>query len=284
MCETLIIDSYNKLENVMKNRIRVSSLLVLFSLFLVFGRAEAKDSTSEPLPAPVARLHTDDARKNLDLGSGGLRDGDQVAGKVRELGGASVSRVVNRPGDGAPRWVRFAGQGEVEIELPKAVLREQDDGITVYACRFRPALGSSKDDRTELEMGGALLCYSYMDDRPANRIAGLMVYDAESSQAGESEEDGWIHTGVYFPVRANGQVQMHAELAARLDSRSKTWDLYVNGRLKVSGLGYKPDLERFVVKSSGSGESSIGRLWIGDENPLFEDEDRDGLPDDGLGG
>jgi len=47
----------------------------------------------------------------------------------------------------------------------------------------------------------------------------------------------------------------------------------------LTGLPYEPSEEGFRIRSAGSGLTSVGELSIGDGNPLFEDDNVDGIPD-----
>ena len=65
---------------------------------------EKESVAEEPFSAKiVSKIPSDDARSKISKSQGGLRDGDKVSGKVRELGEASLVSAVNRSSDGAPR-------------------------------------------------------------------------------------------------------------------------------------------------------------------------------------
>lgn len=70
-------------------------------------------------------------------------------------------------------------------------------------------------------------------------------------------------------------------LTIRLDPVTDTWDLYSGSRLLADGLpliAAKKEQRQFVVKAGNEG-AWISGLVMADENPLYEDENANGIDD-----
>lgn len=97
---------------------------------------------------------------------------------------------------------------------------------------------------------------------------GTWVPSGESSNLqGDTSED-WIR------------------LTYRLDYATKTWDLFVDGEMVLTDLGFLdqtvPALGAFSLRADSERATQFDYFYAGDENPLYIDSSNDGLPDDWL--
>lgn len=234
-------------------------------------------------------------------------------GWTETRGETAIKRSTLRDTDGAPFNLVLEGAGEAEIDQPKGN-RNGQDAVTFYQFRFNPSFaakvleeehadesrGAGKgraagalarsggkslgfaegDDFPTVDVGGARLGWRLSADSDHGRNAELIAYVGLGQASGMVGEDGWMTTGVHFEVRDDGRVTGHAPIVVRADSAKGVWDLYLYNDLFLVDLPYRKRFENLVVKTASDGETSIQNLRITDHNPLFEDEDLDGIPDD----
>ena len=229
-----------------------------------------KDKLVAETPILVSKLDAEDVRERLTRGEGGVPLGEIALGKVAERGRAKVKTVVNRPEDQAPYAVRFDGDGEVEIELPKDRLENQD-AVTFYAFRYRPAIGGAP---SYVDLGGAILGYRRMPEH--SHLAEVVALKGVLSK--KTADSDWIRTGITCPIR-DGRVRVHGVFTARTDAAAGVWDLYYYEKPVLTGIPYSAKAEKFQVRSAGAGRTTIGTISISDGNPLFRDDNVDGIPD-----
>jgi hypothetical protein len=72
-------------------------------------------------------------------------------------------------------------------------------------------------------------------------------------------------------------------LTTRLDYSAKSWDVYLNGKLLAHGLRFRFSQAAFFSGLSFRGHAVsatyLDGIYVGPENPIFSDADRDGLDD-----
>jgi len=162
-----------------------------------------------------------EARLTLAPENGGLLPGEALAGRVEQRGEAHLQRVVARPSDGAPHAAMLSGRGEVEIELPEAQGRGKGAAAPLYhALRIRPSIGPELETVTVLELGGARLGFSHAYGEARGGAVGQLLLWREGPQGGD-----WESTGIHFLIDEEGKAGSHLALGARVDERSKRWDL-----------------------------------------------------------
>ena len=93
----------------------------------------------------------------------------------------------------------------------------------------------------------------------------------------------WQGTGHRVAVGAEGQSQSWMRVTLRADFGRRRWDLFVDGRLLMADLAFGESqaatFDAVTFLGAASGESAFDDLFVGFENPLFADNDRDGLED-----
>jgi len=176
--------------------------------------------------------------------------------------------------DGESIWAfKARGAGIVKVDPKKERKRANEDGVWFYAARLRPAFDESGDGRVRADFGGAIVGYQYKQDIG---MAELLVL-----RDGKNAEE-WIGTGVYYPVGQDGAMRVHSEVVIMIDSGAREWRLFSGSRIVGQNIPWVAGKEGFSIEVQGDAETSVSNLWYGDENPLFVDEDRNGVPDDGF--
>jgi hypothetical protein len=92
----------------------------------------------------------------------------------------------------------------------------------------------------------------------------------------------WTALNVFFELDKAGNAKEWMRLTFRQDFAQKVWDLYVGGSLAKFDIGYrKPVSASFGLNLRGSAiaDSYFDYLYSGGENPLFADQDKDGMDD-----
>lgn len=91
----------------------------------------------------------------------------------------------------------------------------------------------------------------------------------------------WQGTGHRVALGAEGQSWMRVTL--RADFARRRWDLFADGRLIAADLAFGDSqagaFDAVTLLGGASGASAFDDLYVGFENPLFADADRDGLDD-----
>ncbi|MGH7957533.1 MAG: hypothetical protein ACREH8_11050, partial [Opitutaceae bacterium] len=149
----------------------------------------------------------------------------------------------------------------------------------------RPLRGSNKDvtfvsfqllasQTTILEIAGARLGLT------AGPIPGSLQLMFDDSAAGTLQ---WRSLNLHLSTATYGGKNLASLpiLTLRLDPAADTWDLYSSGRLLAHHLpliGAKKDQRQFVLKAGVDGAWLSG-LVMTDENPLYEDDNANGIDD-----
>lgn len=95
----------------------------------------------------------------------------------------------------------------------------------------------------------------------------------------------WIRLGADVRLDDWGRPIDWLRITLREDFARQRWDLYANGRLVGFDLRFAASLPpsaigTFEYSGAREAESRFDDFYVGAENPLFDDADRDGLPDD----
>lgn len=94
---------------------------------------------------------------------------------------------------------------------------------------------------------------------------------------------GWRPTGVAAAVGADGRMAEWVRITLREDYAAQRWDLYIDGRMAVADLGFAAAATGLARVTLAGEAAAVGNafdeFYVGFENPLFADADRDGLDD-----
>ena len=195
------------------------------------------------------------------------------------------------------------GQRGWSVEEGSAVITDGEGREGSRALRLEPSdpVGSVGLTVATGERGNILYSDLYLRPGATNPEAGAVV-GAEGSFTGffRIEAGGelyifngngqgggdWLATGAKFATQEDGSVQDWIRLSFRQDFDQKVWDLFINGKIFRTNLGFWKDAEvapqeaRFTL----TGHTAVP-LWVDDvkidsDSVAFADADRDGLPDD----
>lgn len=93
----------------------------------------------------------------------------------------------------------------------------------------------------------------------------------------------WRSTGKAVTIDATGRTTEWIRLTTREDYATKTWDLYLNGKMVVADTTFADtsaaSLTDFSVNGHATVASAFDEFYAGAENPLFADTNHDGLDD-----
>ena len=204
--------------------------------------------------------------KPIEVAASGSSD-RILPGAVTTTGNAVVDAKVNDE-ERALRTAIMSGIGEVQIEVP---LVEEE----VIFCSFTiiPSVSVNSENPTRLNVTGAVLdfqWYANEDNIPSGYIRVL-------------DGDEWINTGIYFGLEPGGKAKVPKTLTLRLDSEAGIWDLYLDlyiyEILWLADLDYVAGENNIIITLGSEFYTTLGNLRITKSNPLFEDVNKDGLPD-----
>ncbi len=191
-----------------------------------------------------------------------------IPGAVTAMGTAEVDATANDD-HGVLRTVIMSGTGEVQIAVPLEV----GPKITFYSFIFKPSVGANTANPTKLNVAGAVL------DFPRYANADNIMSGYIQALDGASGGDNWIHTGIFYGLRAQGEAKVPLTLTLRLDSMAGVWDLYFGDRLWLADLAYVAGADMIIISAGSDFYTTFGALRITKSNPLFTDINKDGLPD-----
>lgn len=140
----------------------------------------------------------------------------------------------------------------------------------VFADIFaRPAAGATPADSTLFETGVAEITCTQ-----AGTDGLVLVFDGGTT---------WQSTGFKIPVSAEGEALDWVRFTVRENFAARTWDLYADGRLIAFDLSFADSnttaFSRFSLIGATAGATVVDDFFVGFDNPLFTDADRDGMED-----
>jgi hypothetical protein len=162
-------------------------------------------------------------------------------------------------------------KGKGAASLPESVSYDPD--VNFISFMVRPEVATRWEDGTIISIGSVMLAYTRATDLHGGDYARLVIVR------------GGVEKGETQPVSATlgfGGKGHFQRVTVRLDNRSQTWDLYVNGTLLQADLPLTERLiaQPFTVVPGAQGAAVVANLAISATNPLFADKNRNGIPDD----
>lgn len=122
-----------------------------------------------------------------------------------------------------------------------------------------------------------------------NSVQSGFIYDSSQSEGrvvvfDMSAPFGSQWVDVNFPFDANAEAGNEwLRMTYRINYSLKTWDLFVNNVMVALDLGFVDPtvsaFSEFRISNSGAVDSYLDRIFIETGNPLFFDQDEDGIPD-----
>ncbi len=181
-------------------------------------------------------------------------------------------------GDGASVTEALSLSGTQSILVPGSEPRTEaslafgtsGDEAVVFADIFsRPAAGGSPDTASVLQTGRA-------------RIACIRV-DLLGEVFALNGGGNWLATGFKIALSNEGEALDWVRFTIREDFAAGTWDLYANGRLIAFDQGFAASaatsFSEFSLVGASTGSLAVDDFFVGFDNPLFTDADKDGMED-----
>lgn len=139
-----------------------------------------------------------------------------------------------------------------------------------FACK--PAVSSTVDVSTMIDVGACRIGFV-----ASGGSGQLQVFDGNGSGGGS-----WMAVGPTFAL-ASGQATAWMRVTLRADFAHHTWDIYLNGQMLDHDLGFVSNgynaLPYFFLFGGTSAATGFDFPYAGSINPLFRDNDQDGMDD-----
>ena len=146
-------------------------------------------------------------------------------------------------------------------------------GIVFVDFFAKPVAEPAVSAGTSFEVESSLFGFSL-----SGSTGTLQAFSGDSSGGGK-----WVPTSFSTAVGSGNQTTAWTRLTARLDFARKTWDLYANGVMVAADLGFRDSsrtsLSSFFVQGDASTATLVDYVFAGSLNPLFADENNDGIDD-----
>ncbi len=169
-----------------------------------------------------------------------------------------------------------------------AALADQEIGAgatnpsQVYVDLFaKPVAGIDTDTGSLFDLDNARIAFVFDSASGLNdtSLTGhFMALNGDGAGAGT-----WQAIASPIDVDSNHAASAWLRLSVRLDYVTKTWDLYLNGRLVAIDLKFRSATATYLSGLSFRGHpsvaSGIDELYAGPDCPLFTDADHDGMDD-----
>lgn len=144
----------------------------------------------------------------------------------------------------------------------------------IYVDLFaKLSAGASPDSSSEVQLEGARLALVR-----AGVEGELYVFEGNGAGSG-----AWRPTALKVSLASDGQSAGWLRLTVREDFVAKRWDLHAAGQPLAGDLGMidsgAAGFSRFAITGTAGGATALDSLFIGFENPLFSDADKDGMDD-----
>ena len=231
---------------------------------LVLGLGAGTISAQETLPYTSGfEIHEGFEKGNLE-GQGGWRV-DQGSAEVQSGIGIESSQGL--------RILPSDPFGQISLHFNP---QEESDDATVFTDFYvKPVAASNEEAVQFVDAEGSIAGFFKIDHK-----GELFVLNGDGNEGGE-----WVSTGERFATTVGGeQIPQWVRVSLRQDFQAKVWDLYLNGETTLVNLGMWSDEAEFLSRFSLMGHSQFpldfDDLAISGENGVFEDEDRDGMPDE----
>jgi hypothetical protein len=145
--------------------------------------------------------------------------------------------------------------------------------ITYVDFWLRPTVTPLQADSTTITAAGSIFSLVRLDS-----AGHLIVFDGDGSGGGH-----WVITGRTVALTASGQAATWVRFTVRQNYATKKWDLYVDGQMALHDLGFRDNtqtyLSQFSLLSAGLATAYLDSFYVASVNPLFTDQDNDGMDD-----
>jgi hypothetical protein len=108
------------------------------------------------------------------------------------------------------------------------------------------------------------------------------VYALDGDETGENG-GRWVPTGYRVALDMNGAAVNWLRVTVRQDFAHRTWDLYLDGTMVLANLGFREAAASyfsfFALRGAPDADAYFDYFYAAAENPLFVDDDLDGMED-----
>ena len=160
---------------------------------------------------------------------------------------------------------------ETEISRNLAL---SDSEISFTDFWFKPVAAPTDSARNTIDLDRSLLAFVKEDSS-----GEVWVFDGD----GQSGDGTWVATLFSYGLDSSDRAAEWIRLTFRQDFGDDLWDLYLNGHFYAIDLGFETDVPEpssFVLFGNDGAASYLDDFQMGGDNPLFADDDRDGMPND----
>lgn len=218
-------------------------------------------------------LQFDSVIIQADLDLDGLVTDDNNSSDINSQGVVTntenaVVHAVDSGEEGELKSVIMSGKGKVEFD----VLHNPDNTIAFYSFVFTPSVSENPADHTMLNVAGAVTAYPWYDNLD-NITSGHI-----KAKSGDSGLD-WISSGIFYGLKDYGESKVPLYITLRLDKEQGVWDLFFQHKLWIADIDYIPGEDKIIITSGSEHPTTLRELLITESNPLFEDINKNGLPD-----
>lgn len=188
-----------------------------------------------------------------------------------DLGSASVGTTEH-----------FSGSQSVTLTAssPPAIISQSFDelmGEDVIFVDFyvKPVAGSDPQDTTVSVVESSEMKFINVDGDGE-------VYALDGDETGENG-GRWVPTGYRVALDMNGAAVNWLRVTVRQDFARRTWDLYLDGTMVLANLGFRESATSyfsfFSLRGAPDADGFFDYFYAAAENPLFTDDDLDGMED-----
>ncbi len=183
-------------------------------------------------------------------------------------GNVLVADVAGAEGDRA-----MVLEGGTPAEAVQTLPEYRPEPIVFADVFAKPRAGSTPDSAAILDVGFGQVAF-------VENGARGEVYLLQGDGVGGAT---WERAGFTSVVGSDGACASWIRLTLRGDFSARTWDFFGDGRLIAADRCFCRDfqtpLRAVRLMGSSSGETAFDDVYIGFDNPLFADADKDGIDD-----
>ena len=161
--------------------------------------------------------------------------------------------------------LELKGHGTFSISVD-----ENGDDVLFSSVSIIPVSGSKASTGTVVHLGSGSIRFSEVAEGAEIQIL--------QHAFGSIEE--WLGTGEVVGVNNDGVSIDWLQLTVRSDFEHGIWDLYLGNELVAADIAAEDRASDLVIETNSLLTTTLDEVIISGQNAMFEDADRDGLPDD----
>ena len=179
-------------------------------------------------------------------------------------------------GYGGGQALKLEADPQKEPLLKREIVWNPAEQIAFIDLQLKPA-ADPEGSFASLYANGTQLAFQVP---LAGTMGEVWVYNGSAGQANPPQ---WVKTVGTFSLAANGLTAAdYTRITLRHDYGRDIWDLFIGGKLAAANLAFEGRgeiLRELELYGSMTGDTLIDDLSVDPINMLFDDADKDGLPD-----